>query len=332
MQDELQLAIATRRRILPVLLRNTQVSGFLLTIQWIAVVGEEPHAASRVTIMAIETPPAPGLDAAPVATAETLEDLIRLCRSRSTEGSYTNALSVCERVLALDPKNIDVLEIKASVLGAINDPGSEGQALFHILLIDPDDEYLWSVSTTPVSTTPVSTTPVSTTYGMFGRSVSSDFTYVKIFRTLTDEHELLQAFSMLRSSHHWSQRGKLERNQLLMELIEGLKRINRLNALVAMWYSERPLLNTLSDIRTLYMFAEAFMKIGLPDDARETYGLIVHIFENRYGNALRWRFVKRIRDGAFKDDSEAFQLYLASLDALGRTNYAKRLREDYYSN
>ena len=59
-QDDLQLAIATRRRIIPVLLRNTQVSGFLLTTQWITVIGEEPQAAARAAVMAIEAPPAPG--------------------------------------------------------------------------------------------------------------------------------------------------------------------------------------------------------------------------------------------------------------------------------
>jgi hypothetical protein len=62
-QDELELAIATRRRILPVLLRNTQVSGFLLTThlttQWITVIGEEPQAAARGLALTLEALPAP---------------------------------------------------------------------------------------------------------------------------------------------------------------------------------------------------------------------------------------------------------------------------------
>jgi formylglycine-generating enzyme required for sulfatase activity len=49
-QEEIQLAMATRRTILPVLHKPTQVSGFLLTRQWVDVVGLEPDvAAQRVT-------------------------------------------------------------------------------------------------------------------------------------------------------------------------------------------------------------------------------------------------------------------------------------------
>src|SRR5262245_22698258 len=49
-QEEIQLAMATRRTILPVLHKPTQVSGFLLTRQWVDVVGLDPAAAAqRVT-------------------------------------------------------------------------------------------------------------------------------------------------------------------------------------------------------------------------------------------------------------------------------------------
>ena len=121
-QDELQLAIATRRRILPVLLRNTQVSGFLLTTQWITVIGEQPQAAARAAIMAIEAPPAPGRNAAPQATTETLDELVTLCRSLLTEKRYTEALSASGRALALDPANIEVLSLRGWALQTIQEP------------------------------------------------------------------------------------------------------------------------------------------------------------------------------------------------------------------
>src|SRR5262249_33103460 len=49
-QEEIQLAMATRRTMLPVLHKPTQVAGFLLTRQWVDVVGLDPSAAAqRVT-------------------------------------------------------------------------------------------------------------------------------------------------------------------------------------------------------------------------------------------------------------------------------------------
>ena len=49
-QEEVQLAIATRRTILPVMYKATQVGGFLLTRQWVDAVDLEPAAAAqRVT-------------------------------------------------------------------------------------------------------------------------------------------------------------------------------------------------------------------------------------------------------------------------------------------
>jgi hypothetical protein len=136
-QDELQLAIATRRRVLPVLLRNTQISGFLLTTQWITVVGEEPQAAARATIMAIEAPPAPGRNAAPVATTETLEDLITLCRSLAAEKRYSEALSVCGRSLVLDPDNNDVLHVNVDVLIGIGEVERAATTYWHLLSLQP---------------------------------------------------------------------------------------------------------------------------------------------------------------------------------------------------
>ncbi len=121
-QDDLQLAIATRRRIIPVLLRNTQVSGFLLTTQWITVIGEEPQPAARAAVMAIEAPPAPGRNAAPVGTTETLDELVVLCRSLAAERRHTEALAACARALALDAHSIPALLIRARVFLQIDEP------------------------------------------------------------------------------------------------------------------------------------------------------------------------------------------------------------------
>lgn len=118
-QDELQLAIATRRRIIPVLLRNTQVDGFILTTQWVTVVGEEPQVAARSVILAIETPPAPGRGAVLQAPTETLDDLLTLCQSLQAEGRYTEALSACDRALALDQESISALCLQGVLLDRI---------------------------------------------------------------------------------------------------------------------------------------------------------------------------------------------------------------------
>lgn len=137
-QDELQLAIATRRRILPVLLRNTQVDGFILTIQWVTVIGEEPQTAARAIIKAIESPPAPGRDAVPRAT-ETLDGLITLCKSLQAEQRYTEALSACDRALALNPDVIEILCTKGAVLDRIGQQSSAAAVFAHalFLLLDP---------------------------------------------------------------------------------------------------------------------------------------------------------------------------------------------------
>jgi tetratricopeptide (TPR) repeat protein len=179
-QDELQLAIATRRRIIPVLLRNTQVSGFLLTTQWITMIGEEPQAAARAAVLAIEAPPAPGRGVAPEAAMETLEDLVVLCRSLATEKRYAEALATCARALALDPKNLSVLKIKAQVLHAIGETRLEGRTLFEILLISPNDLEFVNYIT------------------MFGSTPADRYEVLGcLFEALQDEQEVVQAYSLL---------------------------------------------------------------------------------------------------------------------------------------
>src|SRR5690242_2929904 len=132
-QDELQLAIATRRRILPLLLRNTQVDGFLLTTQWVTVIGEEPQAAARSIILAIEAPPAPGRNPPSQAATETLDDLVTLCQSLLAERRYTEALSACDRALALDSDNIIALRTQGTALRQIGQSG-RAAAVFSRLL------------------------------------------------------------------------------------------------------------------------------------------------------------------------------------------------------
>jgi tetratricopeptide (TPR) repeat protein len=136
-QDEVQLAMATRRRILPVLLRNTQVDGFLLAMQWVTVIGEEPQVAARSVILAIEAPPAPGRAAQP--PFETLDDLITLCKSLFAERRWTEALSACDRALAIDPNNIKVLRVKAQALEDVKQDGKAAAVYAQVLRLDPSD-------------------------------------------------------------------------------------------------------------------------------------------------------------------------------------------------
>lgn len=55
-QEEVQLAIATRRTILPVMHRPTQVEGFLLTRQWVDVVGLSGALAAERVLAALGSP------------------------------------------------------------------------------------------------------------------------------------------------------------------------------------------------------------------------------------------------------------------------------------
>jgi formylglycine-generating enzyme required for sulfatase activity len=55
-QEEVQLALATRRTILPVLHKSTAVGGFLLTRQWIDVIGLDASAAAQRILAALSSP------------------------------------------------------------------------------------------------------------------------------------------------------------------------------------------------------------------------------------------------------------------------------------
>lgn len=134
-QDELQLAIATRRRIVPVLLRDSPVDGFLLTTQWVKVIGEAPQTAARPIILAIETPPALGLGATQQIPTETLNDLVTLFQSLVTEERYSDALPVCDRALALDPDNIIALRVKGSILDEVGQEAQAAVTFGHLLSV-----------------------------------------------------------------------------------------------------------------------------------------------------------------------------------------------------
>src|SRR5215831_17261691 len=55
-QEEVQLAIATRRTILPVMHLSTNVEGFLLTRQWVDAVGLSGALAAQRVIAALGSP------------------------------------------------------------------------------------------------------------------------------------------------------------------------------------------------------------------------------------------------------------------------------------
>ncbi len=52
-QEEMQLALATRRTILPVMHKPSNLSGFLLTRQWVDVVDLAPEDAARKVLTAL---------------------------------------------------------------------------------------------------------------------------------------------------------------------------------------------------------------------------------------------------------------------------------------
>lgn len=148
-RDELQLAIATRRRVLPILLRNCQVDGFLLTTQWVTVIGEEPAVAARSAIIAIEAPPASGRTPT-TAPEESLDDLVTLCQSLTAERRYTEALSACDRALALAPDNVEVLRVKGTVLQRVGQTSRAATAFARVLELLPldaaDPDLVWDLS------------------------------------------------------------------------------------------------------------------------------------------------------------------------------------------
>lgn len=354
-QREFKSAIRTDRRILPVKLRETQGSGFVLDYQWIAVVGAKPHDAARLVIHAIETPPAPGRNAAPQATTETLNDLKILCRSLATEGRYTESLSTCERALALDRSDIEVLRIKAWVLDKIGEHRLEGQTLFQILALDPFNKYLWP------------------------NQLGANSPYMRICDALNDEHDLLQACSLFVSAiahncahsdfaleQSLSRLGeinhldaavdsvvrldidrlrkeaciifeKMGRTDLVARLLEGwyshvqyshdadgmfvykmLERFERSDLAIRLleeWYGYPPRLNTVADIPMLASYAYTLTEVGRHDDARDIYKLIVRIFEDVYSQALAWRPFRDPASHPWRSSSER-EAFKVYLDAL----------------
>lgn len=332
-QDELQLAIATRRRILPVLLRNTQVSGFLVTTQWITVVGEESKAAARAVVMAIEAPPAPGRSVAPVVTSETLDDLVTLCKSLAAEQRYTEALSTCARALSLDPKNIDVLKVKAKVLVSISEENKAALTLAQILSLDPNDDTAWS--------------ECSTYFWSMRASTST-------------AHEMLQVYWALRSTYTGRRKpygGGIGLTSVVRCLLSGLAGLNKLNAatgpllqldddveradalrqlsegykfhdlavrIYESWYGYPPKVDGVATIPGLCAYAASLREVGRIQDDKYVYKLVVRIYESRYGNPPAWD--RSDSPYNFASARTVYDLYLSSLEAIGRTEDAARLR------
>lgn len=73
-QDELQLAMATRRVVVPVLLKPTHVDGFLLTRQWVDVVGQSASLAMQRVIVALDSPSSGQVTPAATSISNTYVD------------------------------------------------------------------------------------------------------------------------------------------------------------------------------------------------------------------------------------------------------------------
>lgn len=343
-QKEVHLAIATGRRIIQVMLRDVQVGGFLLTDQQVKVIGEEPQVAARAVIKAIETPPAPNRSAAPQASTETLDDLIVLCRSLAAEKRYTEALSACNRTLALDPKNVGVLKIKAEVLHAVGDTRLEGRTWFELLLADPDRGSGELLLAAPL-------------VGSFARQSSIVDHRTVMWESLTEE-EVVQAYSLLRPR---SRDSYGQHTSLANEMLTALERLNRLDVavdvmaqisdeqfrnvvlshfphggmkpevfvwLVERWYGFPPRLNSMSGIYKLDYYAQAIANVGRASDARTVRELIVRVFEGSYGDVCKRLWLPHTPPWGYSNSGQ-YVIYLASLDAIGRARDAERLRKAY---
>jgi hypothetical protein len=174
-----------------------------------------------------------------------------------------------------------------------------------------------------------------------------------IFRALDNEHELLQAYSQLRSVTPY---GTAE-----YDLLDGLSRLNRLEGanevmrsitdnrlragilrhlgglkqydyafhLVEFWYGSPPKMNTLSDLPVLDAYIHLLVISGRYSDTRRVHETIVRIFEAAYGNSIirgtgRDKDSVVVRRGA---DEETYKMYLASLESIGRSKDADEMRK-----
>lgn len=339
-QDELQLAIATRRRILPVLLRNTQVSGFLLATQWITVIGEDPQAAARAAIPVFEAPPAPGRNAAPQAATETLDDLVVLCRSLAAEERFTEALSACNRALALDPKNVEVLKIKVGVLHAVGDTRLEGRAWFELLLADPE-EFTYCGTFTLEGARPsvmwdsLNEEEVVHAYTLVGSAKSfrrydpspADLEW-QALAALVALNRLDAAIDLMTQVGDERLRNDVLRNfRGRPPLIVADKGHDLAVRLIETWYGFPPQLNTPAELWKLELYAKALADIGRVNDARTVRELIVRIFEGAYGDICRRMLLPKSPPWAY--GSYEYKLYLPALEAIGRAKDAERLRKAY---
>lgn len=139
---EIDLAIATHRMVLPIMVRPTEVTGFLRTIQRIDVVGQDALAAARLTIAALEAPVSrPVQPSLPRATAEeTPTDLVILARQHWKAKQWAEAVAECNRALSMDPKCVAALKLRAVMLEASAEPWEAAMSLVEALTLRPHDD------------------------------------------------------------------------------------------------------------------------------------------------------------------------------------------------
>lgn len=142
-QDELQLALTTRRRIVPVVYKQTSIQGFLLTRQWIDATGLNFAAAARRVIVSLEqesygknsnapappVPPMPSAPSAPHVPAQALprtHELPSLVLARELPAPTTGQLGGV--AIGLEETNLDLVYVDLISSGphfiALGDPES----------------------------------------------------------------------------------------------------------------------------------------------------------------------------------------------------------------
>lgn len=138
---ELDLAMATHRVILPIMVRLTERTGFLRTIQHINAVDQDELGAARLTIAALEVSPSRPFQAPQVqyTAKQQPADLVILATQHWYAKQWAEAIEECNRALAVDPNCTPALKLKAEMLESSAQSWDAALTLLDVLALSPFD-------------------------------------------------------------------------------------------------------------------------------------------------------------------------------------------------